>query len=380
MIDYMHKKTILQVVPSLVSGGVERGTLDVAKTLVDNNYRSMVISSGGALVPNLLSSGSEHIKMRVASKNPLTIYRNYKTMLDIINKHQVDLIHARSRAPAWSAYKAAKETGASFITTFHGIYNFSTPLKKLYNSIMVKGERVIAVSNFVKQHILEHYNAIPENIRVINRGVDYNYFNPANVTPELLAKFKTKYNISRNKPIILLPARMTAWKGHMTLIEALYLLKGEDFCCLIVGDLSKHPAFTQRLQRRITELKLQSKVQIFGPEADMMGLYAFSDIVLSTSVEPEAFGRVVIEAQSMEKLIIATNIGGAAETIIDELNGFHIKPGDAHDLADKIRYCLNILGMTKGNNIVKDARESAIKNFSLDQMMKKTLAVYRELI
>ena len=376
----MHKKTVLQVVPSLVSGGVERGTLDVAKTLVDNGYRSMVISSGGALVPNLVASGSEHIKMRVASKNPFTIYRNYKTMVDIINSNEVDLIHARSRAPAWSAYKAAKTTGARFITTFHGIYNFSTPLKKLYNSIMAKGERVIAVSNFVKQHILEHYNAIPENIRVINRGVDYNYFDPAKVTPELLAKFKAKYNISRNKPIILLPARMTAWTGHMTLIEALYLLKGEDFGCIIVGDLSKHPGFAQRLQRRIVELKLQSKVQIFGPEADMMGLYAFSDIVLSTSIEPEAFGRVVIEAQAMEKLIIATNIGGAAETIIDEVNGFHIKPGDAQDLSDKIRYCLSILGMTRGNNIAKAARESAIKNFSLDLMMAKTLAVYKELI
>ena len=245
---------------------------------------------------------------------------------------------------------------------------------------MVKGERVIAVSNFVKEHILQNYNVIPENIRVINRGVDYNYFDPSKATPELLEKFKEKYNISRNKPIILLPARMTNWKGHMTLIEALYLLKGEDFCCIIVGDLSKHPNFTERVKRRIIELKLQSRVQIFGPETDMMGLYNFADIVLSTSIEPEAFGRVVIEAQSMEKLVIATNIGGAAETITDELNGYHVTPGDSHDLADKIRYCLTILGTTKGQKIASEARRSVIEKFSLDLMMKKTLDVYKELI
>ncbi len=376
----MHKKTILQVVPSLFSGGVERGTLDVAKALVDNDYRSLVVSSGGGLVANLTAGGSEHIKMKVASKNPVTIYRNYKTMVELIKEQEVDLIHARSRAPAWSAYQASKTTGARFITTFHGIYNFSTPLKKLYNSVMVKGERVIAVSNFVKDHILENYNAVPENIRVIHRGVDYNHFDPNKATPELLEKFKEKYNICRNKPIILLPARMTNWKGHMTLIEALYLLKGEDFCCIIVGDLSKHPNFTERVKRRIIELKLQSRVQIFGPETDMMGLYNFADIVLSTSIEPEAFGRVVIEAQSMEKLVIATNIGGAAETITDELNGYHVTPGDSHDLADKIRYCLTILGTTKGQKISSEARRSVIEKFSLDLMMKKTLDVYKELI
>ncbi|MBP7190178.1 MAG: glycosyltransferase family 4 protein [Rickettsiaceae bacterium] len=374
------QKTILQVVPSLMSGGVERGTIDVAKALVDNNFRSLVISSGGSLVHNLEKYGSEHIKMRVNSKSPITIYKNHLSIADIINKENVDLIHARSRAPAWSAYAAARKTEARFVTTFHGIYNFSTKLKKIYNSVMVKGERVIAVSNFVKEHIIENYNAIEENIRVIHRGVDYNHFDPSNFTDSLKDKFKDKYHISKDIPIILLPARMTSWKGHMVLIDALNLIRNKDFRCLIVGDLSKHPNFNKRVHEKISELKLQSKVKVFGPENDMMSLYGFSDLVVSASIEPEAFGRVVIEAQSMEKLVIASNIGGSAETIKDESTGFHVNPGDAVDLSEKISHAIEMLGTTKAEKIQKAARNSVKKHFSLEQMTSKTLDVYKELI
>lgn len=374
------QKTILQVVPSLVSGGVERGTIDVAKALVDNNFRSMVISSGGALVPGLKNYGSEHMKMRVNSKSPLTIYGNYLSIANTIKQEKVDLVHARSRAPAWSCFAAAKKTGARFVTTFHGIYNFSSPLKKLYNSVMVKGERVIAVSDFVKKHILENYDANEDNIRVIHRGVDYNHFDPKNFDESLVYKFKEKYHISKDLPIILLPARMTSWKGHMVLIDALNEIRDKDFHCLIVGDLSKHPNFNKRVHERISELRLQSKVKVFGPESDMMSLYGFSDVVVSASVEPEAFGRVVIEAQSMEKLVIASNIGGSAETIKNESTGFHVNPGDRSDLSDKISHALSILGSTKAEKIQKAARNSVKKHFSLDQMTSKTLDVYKELI
>lgn len=374
------QKTVLQIVPSLVSGGVERGTLDVAKCLVSNDFRSIVISSGGALVSSLKECGSEHIKLKVSSKNPLAILKNYKNISRILREEKVDIIHARSRAPAWSAYMAARNTNTRFVTTFHGIYNFSTAFKKFYNSIMVRGERVIAVSEFVKRHILENYSTNPDNIRVINRGVDYNYFDPSNFSLDIAEKLREKYHISQPYPIILFPARMTSWKGHMALIDALNKIRDQDFCCLIVGDLSKHPNFNKRVCDRIAELKLQSKVKIFGPESDMMSLYGFSDIVISASIEPEAFGRVVVEAQSMEKLVIATNIGGAAETIDDENTGFHVRPSDASELAEKIRYCLTILGTSKAQNIAKNARESAIKNFSLDLMLSKTLDLYKELL
>lgn len=373
------KKTVLQVVPSLIAGGVERGTVDIAKELVDKGYGSFVTSAGGPLASKVIECGAEHIRLKVASKNPAMMWLNAKSIAKLINKYKVDIIHARSRAPAWSAYMAAKATGAKFITTFHGIYNFDGHFKKYYNSIMTKGERVIAVSDFVKAHIMEQYGVEEERIRVIHRGVDHNYFDPAKITPEYKARFAAKYHVPRDVPIILLPARMTRWKGQMVLVEALNLLRDQNFYCMMVGDLSKHPNFTHRVQDKIVSYKLQSKVQLFGPEMDMLGLYGLADIVLSTSIEPEAFGRVVIEAQAMERQVIATNIGGSAETIEDGVTGYHIKTNDAAELAEKIKQVLSILGTPKAAKIGEAARSSAVKQFSLDSMLKKTLAVYEEL-
>lgn len=373
-----HKKTILQVVPALVSGGVERGTIDIAGKLKNIGHTPIVISAGGPLVEKLERAGVMHIILNVASKNPLVIWRNAKKIADIIRKYKVDIIHARSRAPAWSCYMAAKKTNTKFITTFHGIYNFSGFLKKYYNSIMTEGKIVIAVSEFVKRHIIENYKANPDKIRVIYRGVDHKYFNQANISEEIIAKFKEKYNVPGNVPVILLPSRMTEWKGHMVLVKALEKIKHLNFYCLMVGDLSKHPDFIQRVQTSIKELKLQSKVQIFSNENDMPSLYGISDIVLSTSIEPEAFGRTIIEAQSMEKLVIATNIGGAAETIVDGQTGYHVKANDAGELAQKIEYCLSILNTKTAEKITTAARKSVIKNFSLDSMLDKVLKIYEE--
>ena len=375
-----HKKTILQVVPALVSGGVERGTIEIARKLSNSEFNSLVISAGGPLVEKLEEAGIPHIKLNVSGKNPFVIWKNAKLIADIIKKYNVDLVHARSRAPAWSCYMATKATGTKFITTFHGIYNITGFLKRYYNSIMTEGERIIAVSNFVKQHILANYKTDEKKIRVIHRGIDQNYFNPSSITPEYQHKFREKYNIPANTPVILLPSRMTAWKGHMVLIEALGLIKDQDFYCLMVGDLSKHPNFNKRVHTRIRELKMQSKIQIFGNEPDMLKLYGICDIVLSTSIQPEAFGRTIIEGQAMEKLVIATSIGGAAETIKDKVTGFHVEPDNAQDLAEKIKHCLSIIGSEEAVRIGKAARKSSIENFSLDLMLSKTLDVYRELI
>ncbi len=374
------KKTILQVVPSLISGGVERGTVEIAKRLKESEFESIVISAGGYMVDMLRENSIRHIKLNVVSKNPFVIWKNARLISQIIKECDVDIVHARSRAPAWSCYLAAKATGKHFITTFHGIYNISGPIKRYYNSIMAKGERIIAVSNFVKEHILNNYNAIPENIRVIHRGVDHRQFDPSSVSEEHADKFREKYNITSKTPIILLPSRLTFWKGHLTLIEALNKIRDLDFHCLIVGDLAKHPNFVKEVQSKIVEYKLQKKIQIFGNESNMSPLYAISDIILSTSHEPEAFGRVVIEAQSMEKIVIATNIGGAAETITDGKTGFHVKAKDSSDLSEKIRYCLENLKEPSMDEMRKKARRSVIKNFSLDDMLKETLKIYRELI
>ena len=371
---------ILQVLPSLVAGGVERGTVDLTKYLIDKGYRAIVTSCGGPLTQKLIDFGALHIKLKMDSKNPIVIWRNIDKLAQIIRDHDVKIMHARSRAPAWSAYFAAQQSDIPFVTTFHGIYNFSTRLKKYYNSVMVKGDRIIAVSDFVKKHLIENYNADEAKIRVIHRGVDHKYFNVNHITPDSRAKALEKYHVPRDTPVLLLPARMTNWKGHMILLEAINLLKDQDFYCIMAGDLSRHTSFAQRVHNRIRELKLQSKVQMFGPESDMLNLYGIADVVLSTSIEPEAFGRVVIEAQSMEKLVISTNIGGAGETIVDGINGYHVAPNNPAELADKIKYALSIMGSVDAMRICTGARKSAIENFSLESMLTKTTAVYNELL
>jgi len=374
-----HKKTILQVVPALISGGVERGTLEIAKKIVESGNISIVISAGGPLVEALEQDGSIHIKMNVASKNPITIWNNAGKIANIIRNYNVDIVHARSRAPAWSCYFAAKATDIKLITTFHGIYNFKNSIKKYYNSVMTQGVKVIAISNFVKNHIIENYKIDKNKIQVIYRGVNHEEFTKEKVSDELLKKFKEKYNVPAGARVLLLPSRMTRWKGHLILIEALEKIKHLNFYCIIAGDLAKHPRFVSEIQEKIQEYKIQNRAQLFGNEPNMMGLYGIADIVLSTSIEPEAFGRTIIEAQSMEKLVIATNIGGACETIQDGLTGFHVKAGDIDDLAKKIEYCLGIIGSAEEKKITSNARKAVATNFSLDLMLKSTLSIYNEI-
>ncbi len=374
-----HKKTILQVLPTLVSGGVERGTLEIAQKIVNSGYRSIVISAGGPLVESLEKSGSKHIYLNVASKNPFIILLNSIKIAKIIKQEKVDIIHARSRAPAWSCLIAAKKTRIKLVTTFHGIYNFHSRIKKLYNSIMTKGDVVIAVSLFVKEHIIKNYNLKNNKITVIYRGVNHNDFNMNRITEENLQKYRTKYNVPQNVPVILLPARMTKWKGHMLLAQALETIKDSDFFCIMAGDLSKHPTYVNSIKSFVNENKMQNKIQLFGNEPDMKNLYAISDIVISASVEPEAFGRTIIEAQSMEKLVIATNSGGASETIQDGITGFHVEPENIEELSEKIKHCLSIIGTKEQNKITSAARISVIKNFSIDLMLDKVMSVYNSL-
>lgn len=373
-----HKKTILQVVPALISGGVERGTLEIAQEIVDSGNDSIVISAGGPLVEPLEKAGSKHIIMNVASKNPFTIWRNACKISDVIRRFNVDIIHARSRAPAWSCSIAAKKTKIRLITTFHGVYNFKNSIKKFYNSVMADGNKVIAVSHFIKKHIVDNYKIDEKKITVIYRGVNHRDFAQKAVSPEIISRLRDRYNVPTDTPVILLPSRMTEWKGHMVLIDALEKIKHLNFYCIMAGDLSKHPAYVTRIKEKICEYKIQNRVQLFGNEPNMVGLYGISDIVLSTSIEPEAFGRTIIEAQSMEKIVIATNIGGATETIQDGITGFHVQPNNSTQLAEKIETCLALIGSKEGLKMTKAARKHVSTDFSLDIMLKKTLAIYDE--
>lgn len=372
----MSNKTILQVVPALVSGGVERGTLEIAKTLVQNGYKSIVLSSGGPLVDQLVENGSTHIKHDVASKNPLRIWCNAKKIATIVKDHKVDIIHARSRAPAWSCGMAAKSTNTKFITTFHGIYNFNNIIKKQYNSIMTQGDVVIAVSDFVKNHIIDNYDVDTNKVKVIHRGVNHNVFSLQNLEERKLESLREKYRVPSNTPVLLLPARFTSWKGHMQLLEALEYIKDKNFYCILAGDLGKHPNFVQRVKDTIIANKMQAKVQIFGNEPDVKSLYGIADIVLSTSIEPEAFGRTIIEAQAMERLVIASGIGGAAETIENGVTGYHYHPEDTRGLASAIDNCITMIGTDEAKAITHKARESVIEKFSLDSMLSKVIKLY----
>ncbi|WP_050897520.1 glycosyltransferase family 4 protein [Orientia tsutsugamushi] len=374
-----HKKTILQVVPSLVNVGVERSTIDIANYLVQSGYKSLVASSGGVLLEQLNNTGSTHYLVNTASKNPFVIWYNHTILSDIIKQQKVDIIHVRSRASAFSSYLAARKTKIKFITTFHGFYNFSTLIKKMYNSILVKGDIVIVVSNFVKDHIIKHYNVPEEKIRVIHRGIDLEYFNPDNISPKKLEQCKAMYNIPKDTCVILLPAKMTKRKGHEIVIEALNAIKDCDFYCIMTGDILSNRNFTNEIKKKIMHYKLQSKIQIFGSTAHLPELYALADIVLCPSIEPEAFSRVIVEAQAMEKVIIASNIGSTMETIADEVTGFHINASDVQDLSEKIKYVLLNLTSNKMQTMRKQARQSTLLQFSLQQMQSKTLSVYNEL-
>ncbi len=373
------KKTILQVVPALISGGVERGTLEIAKNIARVGHNSIVISAGGPMVESLEDSGSEHITLNVASKNPVTIWKNARKLANIIRSRNIDIVHARSRAPAWSCYMAAKATNVKLITTFHGIYNFKNFLKKFYNSVMTEGRNVIAVSNFVKKHIVDNYKVDPNKITVIHRGVNHNEFSKKKLSEDKLNQYREKYRVPADTPVLLLPSRMTRWKGHMVLIDALEKIKHLNFYCIMAGDLAKHPTYVSRIKEKIHQYKLQSHIQLFGNEPDIISLYGISDIVLSTSIEPEAFGRTIIEAQAMEKIVIATNIGGACETIQDGLNGFHVEPNVSIALAQKIEHCLSLIGSEQEKNMTMNARKTASENFSLEKMLKNTLAIYNHI-
>lgn len=380
VVEEYHKKTILKVVPALNLGEVERGIIDLARMIIDSGDNFIVISGGGKLVAKLEEVGALHIQLNVESLNPITMWNNAHKIAEIIRQHNVDIVHVHSRAPAWSCYKAAKLTGTKLLTTFHGIYSFNNPLKKYYNSIMTKGALVIAVSNFVKKHILDNYHIDEKKIRVIHRGVNHAEFNPDNISIETLERYKAKYNAPLYTPILLIPSRLTRWKGHLTLIDALSKIQNINFYCIMVGDLSKYPDYVEEIKDRIYKYRIQKRVQLFGDEPDIAKLYAISDIVLSTSIEPEAFGRSVIEGQAMKRLVISSNLGGALETIEDGKTGFHVKPENPEDLAEKIKYCLSILGTEQHKQIVEQARQNIVNKFCLNLMLPKVLAIYDELL
>lgn len=372
------RPTVLQVLPALISGGVERGTVEVARAITMAGGRALVASSGGALVASAKHAGAEHFTLPLTSKNPFRMWLNAQALERIIKRERVDIVHARSRAPAWSAYFAAKRAGAHFITTFHGVYGLEKEWKRKYNSIMTRGERVIAISHFIAQHMREEYATPPERIRIIHRGVDMNIFHPGRVHPERMAALAREWRVPEDVPVIVFPGRITRWKGHGVFIEALARLPHRRFLALLVGDDTGHAEYRQELEKLVATRELEGCVRMVGATPRMAEAYTLSRFVVATSTAPEAFGRVVLEAQAMGRAVIATNHGGARETVLPDVTGWLVNPGDPQALAERIAYALaapDAQLSDMGMHGMEHARQ-----FTAERMCQQTLEVYGEVL
>ena len=369
---------VMQVLPHLNSGGLVSGAVEVAKELVNSNFKSLVVSSGGYKENEILRNNSILEKLPVHSKNIFTIISNKKKLIDLAIKHNVNVIHARSRAPAWSAYFAAKELNLPFVTTFHGTYGTENFLKKKYNSIMLKGHVTIAISKFIKQHIHGEYG-ITKNIYVIPRGVNTNIFSPKKVSSARLINAAKKINIEGNDKIILLPGRLTNWKGHKLAVKAISKLKVNNFKLVFIGDLQGRIKYRKELINLATTLNVDNKVIFINHTRDLPSYLMLSDIVLSCSTKPEAFGRTVLEAQAMGKPVIAFNHGGSVELINDNENGTLCKVGDIDDLATNIEKVLK-LSIYKRKILSKKSISNVNEKYLTKFMCKKTLNIYIKLI
>ena len=379
-VDDGRMATILQVIPALgSSGGVERGTVEIAGAISAAGGRAIVVSAGGAQVHELARADAEHITLPVSSKNPFVMYANIRRLADVIVEHKVDLIHARSRAPAWSAYFAAKRTKTPFVTTFHGTYNAGNFLKRHYNSVMTFGARVISISAFIAEHVRRHYGVPANRLRIIHRGVDLDRFDPAKVSAERVVQLANDWRLTDGLPVIMLPGRLTRWKGQTVFIDAVARLRRKDIRCLIVGGDQGRESYRQELEAMVERHDLGEVVRIVDHCADMPAAYMLSDVVVSASTDPEAFGRIIVEAQALGRPVIATDHGGARETVIVDRTGWLVPPGDAEHLSETLAKVLAL---------DEDARaalsEAAIANvtehFSKLSMSTKTLDVYNEVL
>ncbi len=377
---------VLQVIPKLGYGGAETGCYDIAHYLSEKNCKSFIVTSGGELTKFINKEKVKLIRLPVHSKNPLLILLNSIILVGIILFYNISIVHARSRAPAWSCLLATKLTGRKFVTTFHGTYNFKGKLKKFYNSIMVRSDLIIAGSNFIFSHIKKNYYDYLKSKKkflVIFRGINVDYFDSTTKLEIDEKNLLKKWEINKEKKIILVPGRLTSWKGQELLIEAVNLVKielgYEAFHVVILGSDQGRDLYKKRLIRLTEQHRLTNQIKFINHCKDMALAYQISDIVISPSIEPEAFGRVAIEAQSMEKLIIASNIGGSNETIIDEKTGFLFESGNAKSLSKKIIRAIT-MDETSINLIGKEGRKNIIQKFNVEKMCFSTYSEYKRLL
>lgn len=377
-------KTILQVIPDLSAGGAERTTVEMAEAITQAGGRALVVSEGGRLEANLRLAGGELIVMDVATKNPITVRGNAKRLEALIREEHVDLIHARSRAPAWSAYEAAQRTGIAFVTTYHGAYSGESGLKKRYNSVMAKGDLVIANSEWTAAHVIQVHETPAEKIVTIPRGVDFAAFDPDKVTPERIDAIRTAWGIAPDdtRVRLVLPGRLTSWKGQGLAIEALGALdSGEraNLHLILPGDAQGRDRYVRELEDAIIAHQLGGTVSIVGHTDDMPAAYALSDIVVAPSTRPEAFGRVAAEASAMAKPVIVADHGGQRETVIEGQTGTRAEPGSVTALTACIRTLVTL--RPEARAAMGIAGQAHVReNYSKKQLQTATLGVYARLL
>ena len=377
---------VLQVIPKLGYGGAETGCFDIAHYLPENNCESFIVTSGGELLKFVDKKKVKIFKLPVQSKNPLLIFINSIILIGIILLNNISIVHARSRAPAWSCLIASKITGRKFVTTFHGTYNFKTNLKKFYNSVMVRSDLIIAGSNFIFSHIKENYSMYlnyKKKFLVIFRGINVDYFDSSTTLEDDEKKLLKQWDIEKDKKIILLPGRLTSWKGQEVFIEAVNLINielgYEAFYTVILGSDQGRELYKKKLIRLSEKYRMSKQIRFIDHCKNMALAYKVSDIIVSASNEPEAFGRVSVEAQSMGKPIVASNIGGSNETVIDEKTGFLFESNNAKSLSKQILRVLN-MDETSLKMMGIEARKNVTQRFNVEKMCFSTYSEYKRLL
>jgi glycosyltransferase involved in cell wall biosynthesis len=371
---------VLQVLPALGGGGVERGTVEIAQAIAAAGGTPLVASAGGLHASSVERAGGRNIIIpTMPSKNPWRIWRNAARLEQVIRDNRVDLVHARSRAPAWSAYWATRRTRTPFVTTYHGAYNENVPGKRAYNAVMAKGDIVIAISRFIANLIVTRHQVDPARIRLIPRGVDPAIFDPDRVSPDRIMKLSRDWRLIDGQPVVLLPGRISRWKGQAVLIEALARMATQDVCVVLVGADQGRNRLVAELSAQADRLGVASRVRMVGHCADMPAALKLASVVVNASTDPEAFGRVVIEAQSMGCPVIGTDHGGAVETIEHDVTGWRVAPGNPEHLAAALDYALG-LSDAEREAVGQAARQSVIDQFTTLRMQQATIAVYQELL
>jgi glycosyltransferase involved in cell wall biosynthesis len=370
---------VLQVLPALEGGGVERGTVEIAAAIVRAGGTALVASAGGRMAAQVERAGGRNIILPLDSKSPLTVWRNAARLAAVIRAERVDIVHARSRAPAWSAWLAARRTGVHFVSTYHAPYGERPRLKRAYNAVMARGEVVIAISRYVAGLVAARHGVDPARIPVIPRGVDPAVFDPGAIGADRRAALARDWRVADGQPVLLLPGRLTGWKGQETLIAALARMRHAEAVVVLVGGDQGRRRYAEGLTALAARLGVTERVRLVGHVDDMPAAYAIADIVISASTAPEGFGRVVIEAQAMARPVVATNHGGAAETVTHEVTGWLVPPADAIALAAALDAALDMPDEARAA-LGARARAAVQAQYTVAAMQRATLDVYRGLL